>query len=164
MNDATDSSGRAWRQRWQALQARERRAVLLAALVLATFVLWSAGIRPAWQVVREAPAQIEAREAALQQMQRLAAEARELRGLTPVSRDQAMETVRTATARLADKARLNVQGDRLTVNFTGVGPQAFEQWLQEVRTQARARPVQASLNRSGGQFSGSVVLAIGDGA
>lgn len=164
MNDSAASSDRPWRQRWQALEARERRALVLAAAVLGAFVLWSAGIRPAWQVVREAPAQIEAREASLQQMQRLAGEARELRDLRPVNRDQALETVRAATARLADKARLNAQGERITVNFSGIGPQTFEQWLNEVRTQARARPVQATLNRIGGQLNGTLVLAIGDGA
>ena len=164
MSDDNPSSGRAWRQRWQALGARERRAVGLAVLVLAAFVLWTAGVRPAWRVITEAPARIDTREAALQQMQRLAGEARELRELAPIPREQAVDAVKAATERLADKARLTIQGDRLSVNFTGIGPQALQQWLQEVRAQAQARPVQATLNRSGGSLSGSVVLAVGDGA
>lgn len=163
MNDSSVQSGRAWRQRWQALGARERRAVALAGAVLAAYALWAVGIRPAWQVVREAPAQLEQREAALLQMQALAAEARELREMAALPREQALQAVKSATERLGDKARLSVQGERVSVVFTGVGPQALQQWLQQVRTQARARPVQAALNRGEPTFSGSIVLALGDG-
>lgn len=146
--------------RWGALAARERIGLALAGGALALLLLWSLAIRPAWQVLREAPAQRAALEAQLARMRSLATEARELRAQPPVTPEQSGAALEAATARLGEKARLNRVGDQATVTLTALEPLALLDWLGEVRGAARARVVEAQLTRSGSGYSGSVVLAL----
>jgi general secretion pathway protein M len=147
-------------QRWQALAARERRGVALAGTALFLLLLWVLAIRPAWQVLGTAPAQRAALEGQLAQMRGLASEARELRAQPPVAPDQAEAALTSATTRLGAGAKLAITGDRATVTFTAVDPVLFTEWLGEVRSAARARVIEAQLNRSGQAYSGSVVLSL----
>ena len=152
------------RERWQALARRERVGVALAAVAVALLLVWSLAIRPAWQVVRDAPPSLQALDTQLQQMRQLAAEAAQLRDLAPLTREQSLQALHAATAAaLGERARLNVQAERVVVQFSGVAPQALQTWLHDVRSQARARPVEATLTRSGAEFQGNVVLALGVG-
>jgi general secretion pathway protein M len=154
----------AWRrqldQRWQALAPRERRGLLLAGLALGTLLLWMVAVRPAWGVLRAAPAQRAVLESQLTQMRGLAAEARELRALPPVAPEQAQAALTAATTRLGAAAKLTASADRVTVTLNGVDAVAFTEWLGEVRSAARARVVEAQLNRSAQAYSGSVVLSL----
>jgi general secretion pathway protein M len=47
----------------------------------------------------------------------------------------------------------------LTLN--GISTSQLRDWLAEARSGARARPVEASLLRSGPGYSGTLVLAVG---
>jgi general secretion pathway protein M len=149
------------RKWWAGLAQRERRLVGATALLLVLVLLWLVAIAPAWRTVRQAPAQIDAAEAQLQAMQRQAAEAGELRAAPPVNLEQANAALRAATARLGDKGKLAMQGERavLTVNMVGSG--ALRDWLAEVRQGARARPVEVSLTRGASGLSGTVTVAVG---
>jgi general secretion pathway protein M len=94
-------------------------------------------------------------------MQRRAAEARELRAATPVAPDQAGAALKAATDRLGTSARLSVQGDRAVLTLSDIGTSALRDWLAEVRSGARARPVEVNLTRGAKGLSGTLVLAIG---
>jgi len=146
---------------WAGLAQRERRMVGAAVALLVVALLWLVAIAPAWRTLRQAPAQIAAAELQLQAMQRQAAEVGELRAAPPVNLEQANAALRAATARLGDKGKLTMQGDRavLTVNMLGSG--ALRDWLAEVRQGARARPVEASLTRGASGLSGTVTVAVG---
>lgn len=148
------------RARWRALAPRERRLLAGAGALLALLAVWLLLVQPAWRTLRETPAQIDRVEAQLQRMQRLAAEASELRGTTPVPAAQAQEALRAATQRLGERTRLNVAGDRATVTLTGVEGQALRDWLAEARSGARARPLEVQLTRAAQGYSGTVVLAL----
>lgn len=150
-----------WRARWRALAPRERRGLATAAVLLGVFVLWLVAVQPAWRTLRSAPAQIDALDLQLQQMQRLAAEARDLRATPPVAPAQAAEALRGATQALGERARLTLQGDRAVVSLTGVAGDRLAAWLAEARSAARARPVEAQLTRGAQGYSGSVVLTLG---
>jgi general secretion pathway protein M len=156
----------AWRQQardhWRTRAPRERLAVGLVAILLGLLVVWLLLVQPAWRVARDAPAQLDRLDGELQQMQRLAAESQSLRGAVPVPQPQAAAAVKTATDRLADKARLSLQGERASVTFNGVSAEALRGWLLEVRSAARARPAEAQLTRSGQGFSGTLVLSLGN--
>lgn len=149
------------RQWWRALPARERRLLLLAGGVLGLALLWWLALAPALGTLRSAPAQIEAAEAQLRAMQRLAAEVTELRNTPPVNSEQAAAALRAATERLGEQAKLSLQGDRAVLTLNGVATGQLRDWLAEARSGARARPVEASLLRSGNGFSGTLVVAIG---
>jgi general secretion pathway protein M len=149
---------RAW---WTALPARERWLVVAAAAVLGAFLLWLLAVQPALRTLREAPAQLEALDAQLQTMQRLAAEARELRGASPIGAAQSALALKAASDRLGDKARLSVQGERAVLTLNGVSSEALRNWLAEVRSGARGRPIEAQLSRGPQGFSGTLTVAIG---
>lgn len=154
------AKARAW---WDGLAQRERRLVLLAFTVLVVFLLYALAIRPAWRTLSTAPAQLDALDAQLQGMQRLAAEARELRATPPVNMAQSQAALKAATDRLGDKARLQVLGDRAVLTLNGAGTAQLQGWLAEVRSGARARPVEANLSRGATGYSGTLVVALGSG-
>jgi len=149
---------RAW---WRALSARDRRLLRVVIAVLLVAGLWLLAVQPALQTLRSAPAALDAAEAQLQAMQRLAAEAGELRATPPVNPEQAAAALQAATARLGEVGRLSLQGDRAVLTLNGVSTGALRDWLAEARSGARARPVEASLMRGAQGFSGTLVLAIG---
>ncbi|WP_338416794.1 type II secretion system protein GspM [uncultured Sphaerotilus sp.] len=147
-------------QRWQALAPRERLGATLGAGLVLVFLLWTLGVQPALKTLRTAPVQQAALDAQLAQMQRLAAEAVELRALPPVDPAQADAALQSATERLGAAARLQRSGERVSVTFTSVEPAAMMGWLAEVRAAARVRVVEAQLGRTGNGYSGSVVLTL----
>ncbi len=149
---------RAW---WRALSARDRRLLRVALAVAVVGVLWLLAVQPALQTLRSAPAALDNAEAQLQAMQRLAAEAGELRATPPVNAEQAGAALQAATARLGEQARLSLQGDRAVLTLNGVATGQLRDWLAEARSGARARPVEANLMRGAQGFSGTLVLAIG---
>ncbi len=149
---------------WLGLSQRDRRGVLLAAAVLGLFIVWRVGVQPAWRTLGVAPAEIDAVEVQLQAMQRLAAEATALRAMPAVPLEQATAALQAATARLGDQAKLSVQGDRAVLTLTGIGTGALQLWLTEARAGARARPVEATLNRGPQGYNGTLVLSLGGGA
>jgi general secretion pathway protein M len=145
---------------WRALTARDRGMVLLAAVVVGLFLLWTLAIRPAWTALTQTPTQIDALDSQLQSMQRMAAEARVLRAAPSITVEQSTAALRAASARLGDQAKLTMQGDRAVLTVKGVDSDALRNWLAEVRTGARARPVDAQLARTSQGFNGSVTVTL----
>lgn len=150
--------------RWQALGERERSALTLAGVALALLLLWQLGLQPALRTLRQAPAQLAEVDSKMQQMQALAQEARELRELPSVPAAQALQALQAASSHLGAAARLNVTGDRAVLTLNGIGSEALQTWLGEVRSAARARPVEASLQRGPSGYTGSIVLSLSVGA
>lgn len=156
-----DDTTAALRSRWAALAPRERRAATLALVVLGVFLLWLLAIRPAWQATRALPTELQRLDAQWQQMQRLAAEARGLRGAPAVPAGQSAAALRASTDALGDGAKLLVVGDRATLTLTDAAGDELQRWLREAREGARARPIDVKLTRNPqGNFSGSVVVAL----
>lgn len=151
-------------QRWRALPPRERLGLTLAGLVVAIGLVWVVGVMPALRTLREVPAQIDALDLQLQSMQRLAAEARELRNTAPVPVAQAALALKSTTDRLEGKGSITVQGDRATLTLSGVTGEALRTWLAEARSGARARAVEAQLTRGPQGYAGTITLTIGGGA
>lgn len=149
---------RAW---WSALAERERRLLLVAAVIVGAALLFLVGVRPAWRTLQQAPAQLQALDEELQSMQRLAAEAQELRAAPPVPASQSAVALKAASDRLGDKAKLSIQGERAVLTLSGVGVEALRSWLAEVRSGARARPIDAQLTRGPEGFTGTLVVLIG---
>jgi general secretion pathway protein M len=146
---------------WKTLAKRERRLVGIAGAVLLLGLLYSLALLPAWRTLQRAPADHERIDAQLQNMQQLADETRQLRGVAPVGTDQAVAALKAATDRLGAKGKLLMQGDRAILTATGLEPSQLRDWLAEARTGARARPVEANLSRAAQGFNGTVVLSLG---
>jgi general secretion pathway protein M len=151
------------RSYWAGRAARERRLLKLAAYALAALAVWLLLVQPAWRTLRAAPAQLDALEVQLQQLQRLAAEAQTLKGAAPVTSAQAGLALKAATDRLGDKGRLTLLGDRATLTLNGIDTEALRSWLQEARSAARVRPVEAQLTRGAQGYNGTIVVTLGSG-
>ncbi|HEX5687060.1 MAG TPA: type II secretion system protein GspM [Ideonella sp.] len=148
------------RQRWARMTARERALVGAGIGAIALLLLWYVGLYSAWTTWKTVPAQKRALELDWMQMQRLANEARDLKTQPPVNAAQAAEALKSATDRLGANGKLSQIGDRATLNVTGVSPEALRTWLAEVRSGARARPVDMQVNRAEGGLSGQVVVTL----
>jgi len=135
--------------RWQAASVRERRSLLLAGAVLGLYLLWALALQPALKTLRTAPERLAELDGQLQQMQRLALEASELRQQPAISPGEAEAALNAASTRLGPTTRLQMVGDRVTVSFTEINPADLQAWLSEVRVAARARVVEATLQRAG---------------
>lgn len=150
---------------WRARTPRERQAVALVGFVIVAFIVWSVLIQPALSTVRNAPARLDALDAQYQQMQRIATESTALRAAPRVAPAQAVAALKAATDRLGDRARLVVQGDRATLTLvTGVNPEALRAWLNEARSGARVRPVEAQLQRGPLGYTGTIGVSLGGAA
>ncbi|MFO1339701.1 MAG: type II secretion system protein GspM [Burkholderiaceae bacterium] len=147
-------------RRWAALAPRERQLVGLAGTAVAVLLLWYVAVRPAWQTWQQVPAQARALEIDWLQMQRLASEARDLKAQPPVNAAQAAEALKSATERLGAHGKLSQLGDRATLSVTGASPEQLRTWLAEVRSGARARPIDMQVNRADGGLSGQVVVSL----
>jgi len=158
-------AAQAWaplQQRWAALAAPERRALLIGAAVLGAYLLWAIALAPALRTLAKAPAQRQAQELQWQQMQALAREANSLRAVAPVAPDAAQAALKAATDRLGAQAKLNFQGERVLLVLQGVSADQLNAWLAEARAGARARVVEANLAQaSPGLYNGSLTLAVG---
>lgn len=149
---------------WRALAPRERQGALIAAVLVGTAIAWLVAVRPALTTLRTAPIAIDKLDAELQQMQLLATESRALRAAPPVAPAQAASALQAAAARLGAKAKLVQQGGRATLTLAGVDGDALRSLLAEVRSTARARPIEAQLVRSKAGYDGTLVLAVGGAA
>lgn len=147
---------------WLARTPRERQAVVVVGLVVGAFVVWSLFIQPALTTITKAPAQLDQLDAQYQQMQRIANETTALRAAPRVAPAQAAQALKAATDRLGERGRLVILGDRATLSLvTGVSPDVLRAWLNEARSGARARPVEAQLQRGPLGYTGTIGLTFG---
>lgn len=149
---------------WSGLAPRERLGASAAMLAVGVLIVWMIAVAPALRTLREAPAKLDALDAQLQSMQRLAGEVRELRNVSPVSAQQAADALKSATDRLGDKGRISIQNDRATLTLTGVSGERLRAWLGEARSGARARPIEAQLTRGPQGYAGTLVVTFAGGA
>jgi len=147
--------------KWRSMAARERMAAGIGIAVLIAFIVWLLFVAPAWRTLRDAPAKLDKLEAELQQMQRLANEARTLRDAKDVPVAQAIEPLKVATERLGPNASIAFQGDRATLTLNGVSGDALRDWLSEARSAAHARPVEVTLTRNPQGYAGAVIVSFG---
>lgn len=161
---AKGSTAHRWaalQKKWQAVSARERRLVVFATALVALALLWFAALQPALQTLKKAPAEKARLDMQLAEMRSLAQEASQLKTAPALGPDQAAAALKAATDRLGAAAKLSLQGERAVVTLEGLDPAQLGPWLEDVRTGARARPVEANLSRAAAGFSGTVVLALG---
>lgn len=147
-------------QFWRSRAPRERQLIAAGTIALALLVVWMIAVQPALRTLRETPAELDRLDAQWQQMQLAALESATLRSASPVPPAQASEALRAATERLGGKGKIALQGDRAVLTFSGVPFEALRNWLGEVRSAARARPVEAQLLKGASGYSGSISIAM----
>jgi general secretion pathway protein M len=153
---ARQQAGQFWRSR----APRERQLIAAMALALAVLLIWLIAVRPALATLRETPVELDRLDLQWQQMQLAALESASLRSASPVPPAQAAEALRSATERLGGKGKIAFQGDRAVLTFSGVAFEPLRNWLGEVRSAARARPIEAQLLKGASGYSGSISITM----
>jgi general secretion pathway protein M len=147
-------------QFWRSRAPRERQLIASGGIALVVLLVWLIAVQPALRTLHEAPAELDRLDAQWQQMQLAAFESAALRSASPVPPAQANEALRAATERLGGKGKIALQGDRAVLTFSGVPFEALRDWLGEVRSAARARPIEAQLLKGASGYSGSISIAM----
>ena len=140
------------RTRWEALEARERRLVVIAASLVGFALVWWIAFAPALKTLREAPAEHAKLDAQLQQMTTLQAQAKALQSQPKANRDEAMRALEgSVRAGLGPTAQIQQQGagEGVNVVIKTVPAEALAQWLAQARGNARAVPREVHLTRAG---------------
>ena len=136
-------------RRWNSLLPREKTLAQVTAAVIGVALLWWLAVAPALQTLRTANTRHQALDTQLQQMKRLQAQAQQLQTQPKIGADESLRALEAAVKqRLGTGGQLNVAGDRATVTLKAVPAEAIAPWLAQVRTNARALPVEARLVRS----------------
>lgn len=161
-SSSNGSFGALLRQRWAALDERERLVTGAGAAALVLLVVWLVAVRPAWHTLSVAPAQRALVDAQTLQMQAITTEALQLKDIPPVPQQQAKQVLKSATETLgAAKAKLQMQGGKATLALTNVTGEDLRNWLGQARGGARARPTDLQLTRSDAGYSGTLVVTYG---
>ena len=153
---AREQAGQFWRSR----APRERQLIAAGAIAFALLVVWMIAVQPALRTLRETPAELDRLDLQWQQMQMAALESSSLRSASPVPPAQAAEALRAATERLGGKGKIAFQGDRAVLTFSGLAFEPLRNWLGEVRSAARARPIEAQLLKGASGYSGSISVTM----
>jgi len=154
---------------WQQLPARDRLALGGGCAVIGLLVLFMLAVRPAWQTLRDTPAQLERAEQNLQQMRQLAAEAVALRQAGPVStwtRDQRLQQLENLLPQaFGAAASLQVQGDLVTLTLERASADQLAQGMALLRRQLYLLPHASRLQRlpdAADAWSGSITWSLDD--
>jgi general secretion pathway protein M len=136
-------------QAWQQRPLRERRLLLVLALVLAGVSLWQMAVAPAWATWRQAPARQAELEAQTRQMRQWQAEVQQLQVPVRIGRSAAIEQVQLAAeALLGPGVKWQPQGELLLVTLQAAPAQGLTQWLSLAREKAQVLPQQVQLQRA----------------
>ena len=147
-------------QVWRSRAPRERQLIAAGAIAVAVLLVWLIAVQPALRTLRETPAELDRLDSQWQQMQLAAFESAALRSASQVPPAQANEALRAATEPLGGKGKIALQGDRAVLTFSSVPFEALRNWLGEVRSAARARPVEAQLLKGASGYSGSISITL----
>jgi len=156
LSGAREQAGRLW----QARAPRERLAIAAMAFAVGVLLVWLIAVQPALRTLRETPLELDRLETQWQQIQLAALESATLRTASPVPPQQAAEALRAATERLGGKGRIALQGDRATLTFSAVPFEALRNWIGEARSAARARPIEAQLQKGASGYSGTITIVL----
>jgi general secretion pathway protein M len=148
------------RSAWARLGSRERRMVTWVGALVAALLLWTVAIRPALTVTQETSRRLPQLDAQLTEMQRLAAESRELRGVPRLQPAQASAALKSSTDALGAAGKLTLAGERATLTLTNATGEQVQRWLVDARSAARARTIEAKLTRVAAGYSGTIVVAL----
>ena len=139
-------------RRWTALSTRERRLVAVAAVVLATAILYSGVVAPVQAFHEQALAKFQQQEAQLEWMRRHRGEARREHAAQPAVRNQSLLTLVDGTAREFDLRLASYRSESGGGVSVVVQRQAFDgilRWIQALSERHGIRVIQASIDGQG---------------
>jgi type II secretory pathway component PulM len=123
-------------------------------------VVWQWAVSPALQVLQSSGAQRArlAQQTAL--MQALQQQAQQLRQQTRISPEQAAQSLQQMAQALGAQVKFNRQGERVTLDFKALSPQALAELLTQARSQAHAQVQEAHTQFKPAGWEGQLVFAL----
>jgi type II secretory pathway component PulM len=151
---------RAW-QTWLSQRSpREQMGVQVALAALVFLVVWQWAVLPAWQVLQSSESQRTRLAKQTSHMQSLQQQAQQWRQQNRISSEQAAQSLQTLANALNNQAQFNRQGQRVTVSFKGVKPQALADLLVQARSQAHAQVQEAHTEFKPSGWEGQLVFML----
>lgn len=149
-------------QLWWRLRAPREQTLLAASLALVLLaLLWMLALAPALKTLRQHDARVTSLQTELARMQALEVQARQLQATSAPGGDSAQQALQTQTSSLLGKqAELSLRLGGANATLRAVSPLALGRWLAAIRTEARAKVVQARLQRTPEGWSGSIQLSL----
>ena len=150
------------RTRWNSFAPREQLLVGAAIIIVAVALFWLVAVGPALATLRSAEVQRRMLDAQLQTMRGLQAQAQSMQSLPKQNYDEASRLLELSVRQqLGTSARMQIQGERVTLTLTGTAPDALARWLTQARVNARALPNEVRLSRNpAGLWVGTLVVTL----
>lgn len=147
-------------QFWSRREKRERALIVAALLLLGLALLWAGLLRPAWQLWRLSPAELEALEQKRAAVHRLHGQARALQAQRRIDAQRGRVALTASVQRLG--GQLYTQDQGLRIEFTNVAAADLSHWLHKLKTESGARILRAQMRAVGsGLWSGQLHLELG---
>jgi len=129
----------AWNQWLSQRSPREQIGLQWALGLVLLLVVWQWAVSPALQVLRTSDAQRARLAQQTAQLQALQQQAQRLRQQSRISPEQAAQTLQALAQALGGQVKFNRQGERVTLDFKALSPQALAELLTQARSQAHAK-------------------------
>lgn len=140
--------------------SRSPKTMAFVLVLVSVILLVLLAIRPALQILEATRTQAPELQAQWSQLLRMQAQAKTLQALPNPARVDAKAALDAALTTLGPDARSVVAGERASVTFKNVTPEAFALWLSKVREEARASAIEVHINRNANAWSGSILLQL----
>ena len=150
----------AWNTWLSQRSPREQIGIQWALGLVLVLVVWQWAVSPALQVLRTSDAQRARLAQQTAQMQTLQQQAQQLRQQTRISPEQAAQSLQQMAQALGGQVKFNRQGERVTLDFKALSPQALAELLTQARSQAHAQVQEAHTQFKPAGWEGQLVFAL----
>ena len=150
----------AWHAWLSQRSPREQIGIQWALGLVLVLVVWQWAVSPALQVLRTSEAQRARLAQQTAQMQALQQQAQQLRQQTRISPEQAAQSLQSMASNLGGQVKFNRQGERVTLDFKALSPQALAELLTQARSQAHAQVQEAHTQFKPAGWEGQLVFAL----
>lgn len=139
------------RGKWDALSAKDQRAVLVAAVVVIAALIWLLGMEPAMKARERLERELPALQTQAAEVSSLAAEAKRLKAqaATATATSASAEAVKATLTRANLTANVSTGSDgRMTVTGKAQPAAQVLAWVSEVARELRLAPVSLQMKRT----------------
>ena len=150
----------AWHTWLSQRSPREQIGIQWALGLVVVFVVWQWAVLPALQVLQSSGAQRARLAQQTAQMQALQQQAQQLRQQNRISPEQAAQSLQQMAQALGGQVKFNRQGERVTLDFKALSPQALAELLTQARSQALAKVQEAHTQFKPAGWEGQLVFAL----
>lgn len=145
---------------WSARAPREQRMLTIAAALVLAATVYALAVAPALRVLRTHADTHTRLQSEWQTMLQLQAQAKALQAQPRQNAAAARAALQSAAQMLGTQVDVSFGPEGARVMLRNIDASALAQWLATARTQAGSVPIQASLNRNGTAWSGTVLMSL----